>query len=511
MQHIQRNARSILANSRCCALQSSSYNYAFHPTASSTYLRTTCITPRSTSSFISSFSHVRFFSTSPSPSPSSSSDKHQDKNIDVTKNQSSESTTNNLSSTPNTSTSFNQQQQQEQQQQNHQSDQGQSKTKKKRGATRKIIYAMTGAGIIYVTTAAIGFMMAQPESGKITFPGAILLQLPFRFTSNMWGHISHVELPVWLRSPIYGAYASAFGANLDEMAKPLEEYKSLAEFFARPLKPEARTWAKDGLASPVDGKVFYMGCIDNHTMEQVKGVTYTLQDFVGPDSPLVDLAKQIPPTKYTVEHSHPSPPSSTSTPIPPLPSPGPTATTVDSPVPSSPKDVPTSPSGTHLYHIAVYLAPGDYHGIHSPVDWEIERRRHIPGKLLPVAPLVVSRVPGVFSGNERVVLEGRWEHGLFSLTPVGASNVGSIVLPFDKDLVTNSFNRPSDLYYDRSFDKLPMKRGDQLAFFHMGSTIVMIFECPAGHTFKFNVEPGQTVRLGQQIGYLVKNEDNPKK
>lgn len=54
------------------------------------------------------------------------------------------------------------------------------------------------------------------------------------------------------------------------------------------------------------------------------------------------------------------------------------------------------------------------------------------GSLLPVSLPFVSMVPHVFSVNERVALCGDWEHGFFSLTAVGAYNVGSIVLSFDK-------------------------------------------------------------------------------
>lgn len=33
-----------------------------------------------------------------------------------------------------------------------------------------------------------------------------------------------------------------------------------------------------------------------------------------------------------------------------------------------------------LYHIIIYLAPGDYHHFHSPADWTVYTRRHFPGK-----------------------------------------------------------------------------------------------------------------------------------
>ena len=38
-----------------------------------------------------------------------------------------------------------------------------------------------------------------------------------------------------------------------------------------------------------------------------------------------------------------------------------------------------------LMHAIIYLAPGDYHGIHSPVDMTVKMRKHIPGKWLPMA------------------------------------------------------------------------------------------------------------------------------
>jgi phosphatidylserine decarboxylase len=36
-----------------------------------------------------------------------------------------------------------------------------------------------------------------------------------------------------------------------------------------------------------------------------------------------------------------------------------------------------------LYHVVIYLAPGDYHGIHTPVDMTVTHRRHFPGNLPP--------------------------------------------------------------------------------------------------------------------------------
>lgn len=44
----------------------------------------------------------------------------------------------------------------------------------------------------------------------------------------------------------------------------------------------------------------------------------------------------------------------------------------------------------------------------------------------------VQNVPGIYTLNERVALTGYWEHGFFSMTAVGAFNVGSIFLDMDE-------------------------------------------------------------------------------
>jgi len=88
-----------------------------------------------------------------------------------------------------------------------------------------------------------------------------------------------------------------------------------------------------------------------------------------------------------------------------------------------------------LYHCVIYLAPGDYHKFHSPTDWEIFYRRHFPGNLLSVNKRVVKKRKGIYNLNERVVYYGQWEYGFFSMTAVGATNVGSIKVYMDQVII----------------------------------------------------------------------------
>jgi phosphatidylserine decarboxylase len=274
--------------------------------------------------------------------------------------------------------------------------------------------------------------------------------LPYRAISRLWGKLTSTELPVFLRAPIYKSWAYIFGSNLDEIkAGSLDEYSSLAEFFVRELKEGARPYDKNDLVSPVDGAVLYFGTAENGLVEQVKGVTYSLRSFLG--------------EKRLWEKTSP---------------------------------------GNQLYQIVFYLAPGDYHRFHSPANWDVAIRKHFPGELLSVNPGVVKMVRGLFVFNERIVLNGIWTHGFFSMSAIGATNVGSMKIVFDKDIQTNL---PTAILNGQPLEKkyleeLKLKQGDEVGSFNLGSTIVLIFEAP--QSFHFTVQSGQKIKLGQSFGLM---------
>ncbi|CAB61769.1 Phosphatidylserine decarboxylase proenzyme 2, mitochondrial [Schizosaccharomyces pombe] len=163
--------------------------------------------------------------------------------------------------------------------------------------------------------------------------------------------------------------------------------------------------------------------------------------------------------------------------------------------------------GNKLFYSVIYLAPGDYHRFHSPADWVIESRRHFSGELFSVSPFLARRLHNLFVLNERVALLGRYEHGFMSMIPVGATNVGSIVINCDPTLSTNrlvlrkkSLGTFQEAVYKNAspvLDGMPVSRGEQVGGFQLGSTVVLVFEAPAD--FEFSTYQGQYVRVGEAL------------
>ncbi|XP_054852291.1 phosphatidylserine decarboxylase proenzyme, mitochondrial isoform X2 [Eublepharis macularius] len=296
--------------------------------------------------------------------------------------------------------------------------------------------------------------------------------VPTRLLSRAWGRLNSVELPTWLRKPVLSLYIWTFGVNMKEAAvEDLHHYRNLSEFFRRKLKPQARPiCGVHSVISPSDGKILSFGQVKNCEVEQVKGITYSLESFLGPRANTEDT--KVKPASC----------------------------------PNSFQKQLVTKDSNELYHCVIYLAPGDYHCFHSPTDWKVSHRRHFPGSLMSVNPGVARWIKELFCHNERVVLSGCWKHGFFSLTAVGAQNVGSIRIYFDQDLRTNSPRYSKGSYNDFNFvtnnneEGIPMRKGEHLGEFNLGSTIVLIFEAPKD--FNFYLKPGQKIRFGEALGSL---------
>ncbi len=108
---------------------------------------------------------------------------------------------------------------------------------------------------------------------------------------------------------------------------------------------------------------------------------------------------------------------------------------------------------------------------------------------------------------------GRWRYGFFGMVPVGATNVGSIVINFDAALRTNARHPThpphtfTEAVYERASSFLqgqPLAPGEEMGGFRLGSTIVLVFEAP--ERFKFELEAGQLVKVGERMGVIAEKE-----
>jgi len=373
--------------------------------------------------------------------------------------------------------------------------------------------------------------------------------------------------------------------SLSEVSEPdLHVYPNLASFFYRTLKPGVRPLDpnQNALLSPADGRVLQFGTIDGGEIEQVKGMTYSLDALLGTTTPETspnpshpsnifkpqdgttkeNTAKQREGDEDVIKQDEEfARVNGISYTLPNLFSGSPQKQIDKKSMDASTTSKATSEAEvradlafgekpwyarftqenrTALYYVVIYLAPGDYHRFHSPTAWVAEKRRHFAGELYSVSPYLQRILPGLFTLNERVVLLGRWRWGFFSMIAVGATNVGSIVINFDKELRTNSLltdttadhaaeeaaarGEPYSGYAEATYRSASpvlgghaLKRGEEMGGFQLGSTIVLVFEAPKGQRpglddgwsgdkakrrggWAWAVEKGQKVKMGQALG-----------
>jgi phosphatidylserine decarboxylase len=120
-------------------------------------------------------------------------------------------------------------------------------------------------------------------------------------------------------------------------------------------------------------------------------------------------------------------------------------------------------------YAVIYLAPGDYHRVHAPVEGSISTLRGIPGDFYPVNTLGERHVPRLLVRNERVVVFiDTPDAGRVAVVLVGAFIVGRITVP----MLPNRRAVPGG---DHTIHpSIPIARGDEIGTFHLGSTVVVL-------------------------------------
>jgi phosphatidylserine decarboxylase len=111
-----------------------------------------------------------------------------------------------------------------------------------------------------------------------------------------------------------------------------------------------------------------------------------------------------------------------------------------------------------------------------------------------VSGLFVDSVPELFARNERLVLRMRGARGELALVMVGAAGVGNMTIP-SLEIETRRF-RGRGVQRERLGRPRRVARGDELACFELGSTVVAVF----GPEYAVAGGPaGASVRLGSAM------------
>ncbi len=272
--------------------------------------------------------------------------------------------------------------------------------------------------------------------------------IPQNALSFAVGAVVRVKLPAPVQKPINKAFVSLFKINMNEADRPLETYESIEEIFTRALKTNERS-ISGSYVSSADG-VLEMSRPASNADEaiQAKGISYSLSDLI-----LGKPSKSLDAKWYTT----------------------------------------------------VYLAPHNYHRVHSPFSGKVTNLRYIPGRLWPVNRPAVRAINQLFCRNERLVFDYELSNGGKAwVVMVGALNVGRMVTPLRPEFVTNALHslvkvtpKPVEMTLP---EPVTVKAGDEIGTFMLGSTTVVVLDGKALETLKpKQVDEPQKVTMGQNL------------
>jgi phosphatidylserine decarboxylase len=258
-----------------------------------------------------------------------------------------------------------------------------------------------------------------------TFTAAQVLRVVPRVRlSQAVGRLCDARVPAPLSRLAASIYSRAYGVNLDEAASRDAPYGSFDEFFTRRLRGGVRPIAESSVVSPADGRLEQLGPVTAGGEIIVKNTSYRVGELIGDEQE----ARRYEGGSFAV----------------------------------------------------VYLSPGDYHRVHSPVAGRLVLVRSLPGDLFPVNSIGERHIPNLFVRNQRVALVIDTAHiGRVTVVMVGAIIVGRITVT----ALGGADTRPGVYPIEPA---AAVDIGDEVGVFHLGSTAVLF------------VEPGTP--LGRDLG-----------
>lgn len=249
-----------------------------------------------------------------------------------------------------------------------------------------------------------------------TFAAAQVLRVVPRVRlSQAVGRLCDANVPPGLSRFAASLYCRAYRVNLDE-AEPSGNgaYASFDEFFTRRLKTGVRPVDPAQVVSPADGRLEQQGQVQLDGRINVKATAYRVGELIGDDAE----AKRYSNGSFAV----------------------------------------------------IYLSPGDYHRVHSPVAGQLALVRSLPGDLYPVNSIGERHVPNLFVRNQRVALViDTPTLGRVTVVMVGAIIVGRITVT----ALGGDNTRPGVYPIE---PPAPLEPGDEIGVFHLGSTAVLFLE-----------------------------------
>jgi phosphatidylserine decarboxylase len=270
--------------------------------------------------------------------------------------------------------------------------------------------------------------------------------LPHHILSRLVGKIANCRISlvknlfIWLFCKLYQI----------DMTETVEEnrfkYPTFNDFFTRSLKTDARPIAsgKETIVSPVDGKVWQIGKIDEQKVIYAKGHEFNLEKLFADK----DDAEDFIGANFAV----------------------------------------------------LYLAPYNYHRIHMPIQGQLKTMRYIPGKLFSVNPKVIHHIPYVFAKNERVITMYDTPCGKMAAIFVGAMIVGSIETKWAGVVAPSKIDEIVNWDYWRA--NTVFKAGDEIGRFKLGSTVILLFPENSMQWDK-KLCKDSPVKMGERIGTVL--------